>query len=85
MMEAPSLAEIEGMLPAGVFMVSYRPKTAPFAVSPISTVTDAGKFLRAYLRDLRSRLANPGTHAAPPLAEILAKLAAAGLELRIEA
>ena len=40
----PSLAQIEAALPAGVKLVSYQPKQAPFAVTPVSIVTNAGKF-----------------------------------------
>jgi hypothetical protein len=47
-------------------------------------VTNAGKFFRAYLRDLNSRLEHPDGYVVPPLAEILSKLADAGLELRLE-
>jgi hypothetical protein len=77
----PSLEEVTAMLTGGVRLVSYRPKQAPFAVAPISIVTDAGKFFRAYLKDLAWRLEHPDGYAAPPLADILAKLAEAGLEL----
>lgn len=80
----PSLAEVRAALPAGVQLVSYRPKQAPFAVAPVSVVTDAGKFYRAYLRDLKARLEKPQSYHCPPLADILSKLGDAGLELRIE-
>ncbi|HXH51352.1 MAG TPA: hypothetical protein VNM47_18595 [Terriglobia bacterium] len=81
---APSLEEIRAALPPGVRMVSYQPKEAPFAVAPVSVVTDSGKFFRAYLRDLRWRIEHPKGYAAPPLAGILSRLADAGLELRLE-
>ena len=81
---APSLEEVRAMLPSGVRLVSYQPKEAPFAVAPVSVVTNAGTFYRAYLADLRWRLEHPSRHAAPPLADILSKLTEAGLELRIE-
>jgi hypothetical protein len=70
------------MLPPGFRLVSYHPKKAPFAVAPVSIVTNARKFLRAYLRDLRWLAKHTNTHATAPLANILAKLADAGLELR---
>ncbi len=80
----PTPEEVKATLPPGVRMVSYQPKEAPFAVAPVSIVTDAGRFFRAYLRDLNARLEKPEGYTAPPLADILAKLADAGLELRIE-
>jgi hypothetical protein len=81
----PSIEEVERMLPAGVWVTRYNPKTAPFAVAPVSIVVNAGKFFRAYLMDLRSRLAHPDSHSTSPLPDLLAKLAEAGLELRVEA
>lgn len=80
---APSIEEIRAVLPSGVTLVSYSPKQAPFAVAPVAVVTNAGLFFRAYLRDLRWRLEHPEGYAAPPLADILCKLADAGLELNI--
>lgn len=80
----PSIEEVKDTLPPGVRLVSYRPKQAPFAVAPVSVVTNAGKFFRAYLRDLNTRLENPEGYHCPPLADILAKLADAGLELEVE-
>ncbi|MCJ7501477.1 MAG: hypothetical protein MUP80_00255 [Acidobacteriia bacterium] len=77
----PSLDEVTAMLPPGVRILRYEPKAVPFAVAPVSVVTSAGKFYRAYLRDLRWRVEHPGGCAAPPLADILAKLADAGLDL----
>src|SRR5215469_12936510 len=78
--KAPSLEEVTSMLPPGFRVASYRPKKAPFAVAPVSIVTNAGKFFRAYLRDLRWLAEHPNTHATAPAADILAKLADAGLE-----
>jgi hypothetical protein len=78
-----SLEEIQAALPSGVTLVSYGPKQAPFTVAPVSVVTNAGKFFRVYLRDLRWQLEHPDGYAAPPLPNILSKLADAGLELRI--
>jgi hypothetical protein len=83
--KAPSLAEVTSMLPPGVRLVTYGPKEVPFAVAPVSEVSDAGKFYRAYLTDLRWRVENPSGRAAPPLADILGKLADAGLELTLGA
>ncbi len=80
----PSMEEVKAVLPPGVRLVSYQPKQPPFAVTIASVVTDAGKFFRAYLRDLKARLEKPEGYAAPPLADILAKLADAGLELQVE-
>jgi hypothetical protein len=82
--KAPPLAEVMSELPPGVRLVSYQPKEAPFAVAPVSTVTNAGKFFRAYLADLSRRMANPQTYSCPPLPEILGKLADAGLELKVD-
>ena len=79
--QPPSLKEVKAALPPGVRLVSYEPKEAPFAVAPVSVVTNAGAFYRAYLSDLAWRLEHPDGHAAPPLADILAKLADAGLTL----
>lgn len=80
----PSIEEVESALPTGVKLISYRPKQAPFTVAPVSVVTNAGKFFRAYMRDLCWRLEHPDGYAAPPLADILSKLADGGLELKIE-
>jgi hypothetical protein len=82
--KAPSLEEVIASLPPGVKLVSYHPKQAPFAVRPVSLVTNAGKFYRAYLKDLRWRAEHPDGYAAPPLRDITAKLAEAGLELHLE-
>ena len=79
----PSLAEVKAALPAGVRLMSYQPKAAPFAVAPVSVVTNAEKFYRAYLRDLKARIQNPKGYHVAPLADILAKLAEAGLELEV--
>jgi hypothetical protein len=72
------------MLPAGVRVLRYEPKAVPFSVGPVSIVTNAGKFFRAYLRGLHWRVEHPNGYAAPPLADILRKLEDAGLELRID-
>ena len=45
----PSLEEVKAVLPPGVRLVNYEPKQPPFAVAPVSIVTNAGKFYRAYL------------------------------------
>jgi hypothetical protein len=78
----PSLEEVKAALPPSVTLVSYQPNHAPFAIAAVSVVTDAGRFFRVYLRDLTWRMAHPDTRAAPPLADILARLADAGLILR---
>jgi hypothetical protein len=82
--KAPSLDEVEASVPPGVKVVSYRPREAPFAVAPVSVVTNAGKFYRRYLADLGQRIGNPVGYSCPPLADILAKLAEGGLEVRVE-
>jgi hypothetical protein len=79
-----SLEEVKAVFPPGVRLVNYEPKQPPFAVAPVSIVTNAGKFYRAYLKDLALRLAKPKGYHCPPLADILSKLADAGLELEIE-
>lgn len=81
--KAPTLEEVKSALPPCVRLVSYKPKEAPFAVAPVSVVTNAGKFFRTYLRDLAWRLGHPEGHAAPPLPDILSKLADAGLQVEI--
>ncbi len=81
----PSVEEVRAALPPGVKLVSYNPKQSPFAVAPVSVVTNAGKFYRAYLADLSRRLARPEGCHCPPLADILSKLADAGLELSVDA
>jgi hypothetical protein len=81
----PTLEEIQVMLPEGVRVVRYEPKEAPFAVAPVSVVSNAGKFFRAYLNDLAWRMEHPEGRAVPPLADILAKLADASLRLEIRA
>jgi hypothetical protein len=82
---APSLEDVRATLPPGIKLVKYKPKEVPFAVAHVSVVTNAGKFYRAYLADLRHRLANPKGYSCPPLKDILAKLADAGLELAADA
>ena len=79
----PSLEEVRAILPPGVKVASYEPKQAPFAVAPVSVVTNAGRFYRTYLADLRERLAKPDGHSCPSLADILAKLADAGLQIEV--
>jgi hypothetical protein len=83
--KAPSLEEVKAGLPPGIRVVSYVPKEAPFAVAPVSVVTQAGKFYRAYLADLARRLEKPEGYHCPPLSDILSKLADAGLELAVDA
>jgi hypothetical protein len=80
----PSLKEVQAMLPAGLRLLRYEPKPVPFAVAPVSVVTNGGRFFRRYLKDLAWRVAHPDGYAAPQLADILAKLADAGLELITE-
>lgn len=82
--KSPSLEEVRATLPRGVKLVSYAPKQAPFAVAPVSVVTNAGRFYRAYLADLQERLAKPEGYSCPPLGDILAKLGDAGLEIKVE-
>jgi hypothetical protein len=77
----PSLEEVQSYLPRGIRVAGYEPKQAPFAVAPVSIVTNTGKFYRTYLADLRERLANLEGYSCPPLSDILAKLADAGLEI----
>jgi len=77
----PSLEEVRSYLPRGMRVARYEPKQTPFAVAPNSVVTNAGKFYRGYLADLRKRLADLEGHSCPPLGDILAKLADAGLEI----
>jgi hypothetical protein len=81
----PTLEEIQAMLPEGVRMLRYEPKGAPFAVAPVSIVSDGRKFFRSYLKDLGWRLEHREGRAVPPLADILAKLSDAGLRLEIGA
>jgi hypothetical protein len=81
----PTLEEIQAMLPKGVCVLRYEPKAPPFAVAPVSVVTDVGRFFRSYVKDLGWRLEHPEGRAVPPLADILAKLSDAGLRLEIGA
>jgi hypothetical protein len=69
------------MLPPGVRVLRYEPKAVPFAVASVSVVTNAGKFFRVYLTNLALRVDQPAAYAAPSLADILSKLADAGLDL----
>lgn len=82
--QPPTLEEVKAALPPGVMLVNYQPKHAPFAVAPVSIVTNAGKFYRSYLRDLKARLEKPEGYHCPSLADIIGKLGDAGLELSIE-
>jgi hypothetical protein len=77
----PTPKELEESLPPGVRVIRYAPKTPPVAVAPVSVVTDVGKFIRAYVEDLKFRLEHPETYACARLDEILAKLADVGVEL----
>ena len=49
----------------------------------MSVVKKAGRFYRAYLKNLAGQIEHPEGHAAPPLADILSKLADAGLEVEL--
>jgi hypothetical protein len=82
--KAPPLEEVKASLPAGVRLVSYQPKEAPFPVALTSLVTNAGRFYRAYLRDLKARLEKPEGYHCLLLPDIFNKLADAGLELAFE-
>ncbi len=82
--QPPTLEEVKAALPPGVRLVCYQPKQAPFAVTPVSVITNAGKFYRAYLSNLKARVEKPDGFHCPPLGDILAKLAEAGLELNLE-
>ncbi len=70
-------------LPPGVKLVRYAPKPPPVLLAPWSVVTDVEKFIRAELCDLEWRLKHPKGYAAPPLPEILSKLAEVGVELEL--
>ena len=82
--KAPTVEEVRASLPPSVKLVRYEPKQAPFAVVPVSLVNNAGKFYRCYLAALSRRLAKPEGYPCPPLADILSKLADAGLELTVD-
>jgi hypothetical protein len=82
--QPPSLDEVTAMLPPGVRVLRYEPRAVPFELSISSVVTDAGTFFRQYLQDLAWRVRRAGGYAAPPLPDILAKLAEAGLTLTID-
>jgi hypothetical protein len=79
----PTLEEVMASLPPGVRVVRYEPKESPFAVAPVCVVINAGRFYRAYLAALGWRLAKPEGYHCAPLADILGKLADAGLELAL--
>jgi hypothetical protein len=81
----PTLDELTAMLPPGFRVLRYEPRAVPFELSVFSVVTDAGVFFRQYLRDLAWRVRHPGGYAAAPLPDILAKLAAAGLDVTTNA
>ena len=70
-------------LPSGVRLKKYAPKSPPVLVQPWSVVTDVEKFIRACLRGLDWRLKHPKAYAAPPIPEILSKLAEVGVEVEI--
>lgn len=73
------------LLPPGVRLKKYAPKSPPVLVQPWSVVTDVDKFIAACLRDLDWRLKHPKGYARAPLPEILSKLAEVGLELELDA
>lgn len=77
----PTLDEVKAGLPEGTRLVRYEPKQAPFAVAPVSIVTNAGKFYRTYLQDFKRRIEKPEGCCYPSLRDICDKLADAGLEL----
>lgn len=72
------------MLPSGVRLIRYSPRTLPVVVRPCSVVTDMDKFIGSYLRDLQVRLQHPEAYACAPLSDILSKLADAGVELKVD-
>lgn len=83
--QPPSLGEVAAMLPPGVRVRRYEPRAVPFELSVFSVVTDAGTFFRQYLRELAWRVRHPDGYAAPPLPDIMSKLANAGLDLETNA
>lgn len=76
----PLLDEVAAMLPPGVHVLRYKPRAVPFEVSPVSIVTNAGKFFRYYLACLAWRAGHPNA-VCSPVEDILTKLADAGLSL----
>jgi len=70
-------------VPSGVRLKKHAPKSPPVLVQPWSVVTDVEKFIAACLRDLDWRLKHPKAYAAPPLPEILSKLAEVGVEVEL--
>jgi len=73
------------LLPKGVRLVKYAPKTPPVAIAPVSIVNDVRRFIEAKLAELDARLNKPiQIRAGDGVFEILSKLAEVGVELAIE-
>ena len=73
------------MLPEGLSLIRYTPKSGPVAITMCSVVTDANKFIRHALEELEARLHHPvQIKAGDSVFELLSKLGDCGLELRLE-
>jgi hypothetical protein len=75
------LAELSRLpvMPSGVRLVSWSPRTAPFRLSECSTVTNTEKFIRTTLMQLAARLSGKGWSAGGwALSELLTRLEACG-------
>jgi len=72
-------------IPAGVRLKKYAPKPGPVLIAPWSLVAHPDQFIAACFRDLDWRLKHPKSYAAPPIPQILAKLAEVGVEVELEA
>jgi hypothetical protein len=72
-------------MPAGVRLIGWEPKTAPFQLSECSTVTDTEKFIRTTLCQLAAHLS--GKTAADGgwgLSGLLARLEACGCRVAVD-
>lgn len=85
--KAELLAELASrpLMPAGVRLVSWEPKSAPVRLSECSTVTDTEKFIRATLRQLEARLHGKGwTDGGWGLSGLVARLEACGCHVALD-
>ena len=73
------------LLPKGVQLVRYSPKSPPVAIDMCSVVVDVSKFVQSELRTLGSRLNNPVTiHGGFTVPQMLDRLRQVGLEVELE-
>jgi hypothetical protein len=76
-------ADVRRMLPPECQLIGYREVETPFKWDEWATVADRDKLVAAYMRDLGKRLESPAMMAVDSLKNILDRLRAAGVEIRV--